>query len=506
MSLPLSSQILILLLGAMLVVAVLWKWRQSRNLRRSGSKATAELAAETRTSTARNAPPETPTSHEGPEPAGSARVAEVSIFDEVEIYLSYGHLEQAATTLRWYVDHHPEDAAQMRRLLDVYLEIPDIDAYAEILEGGLQAKTIPAEEARERVFLGLERDPQNLGLRVLGESALELGPADIDRELRRRRPEERRPSATPPVDGDPLLAHAQRSLEQIIVHPEPLSLQDIHMDGFTHSEPGRGAKRPLAQDAQMQLVHGPDEALSLDDAQVEVVAAMESPRKAVDLLMEAGQMAKAEALLRRWVLLRPRQIVLQVRLLELTYRQGRAEDYGRALVFLYVTLWGAGRALRQRLLNLGRTLGDLAVWDALAETEASPARLAALAEEDGIYLPTTAIPLSSPALVQERLRRDHRILEEASQKDKILAEFNGLLEYGQVEEAVTLLESAILAKPERESYYPLVLEMYERMQTPERFARFTEKVLASPRPPGEAVVRQMYHLAERLQRRQGHPV
>ncbi len=506
MSLPLTSQILILLLGAMLVAAVLWKWRQSRGLRQ-GSRPAKDRGVREPASPPRTEPTPAPVPQAQRGSARAARVEEVSLFDEVEIYLSYGHLEQAATALRWYVDHHPEDRAQRRRLLDIYLEIPDIDAYAEILETGLDAGLTPPEELRERIFLGLERDAQNLGLRVLGESALGLDNADIDRELRRRRPEDRRPAALPQTSGSPLLADTQRNLEQIIVHPEPLSLQGILLDGFTQRESGHADDRPVPHETTAaQLVHGPAQVLTLDDAEIDIIAAMESPQRAVALLLQAGERAKAEALLWRWVLLRPRQIGLQVQLLELTYRQRRAEDYGRALVFLYVTLWGAGQALRQRLLHLGRTLADLPLWDALAATEAAPGRLAALADEGGIYLPTNAIPLSSPALVQEQLRRDHEIVKDDSHKDSILAEFNALLEYGQVEEAVTLLEGAVLAKPERERYYPLLLEMYERMETPERFAQFTQKVLASPHPPGEAVVRQMYHLAERLSRRQRHTV
>ncbi|MGC8467836.1 MAG: hypothetical protein ACP5M3_06435, partial [Acidithiobacillus sp.] len=125
MSLPLSSQILILLLGAMLVAAVLWKWRQSRVLKRSGNSLPTAREARTQKPVARTTPPEAPKPSASKKAMGAARVEEVSLFDEVEIYLSYGHLEQAATALRWYVDHHPEDVAQRRRLLDVYLEIPD---------------------------------------------------------------------------------------------------------------------------------------------------------------------------------------------------------------------------------------------------------------------------------------------------------------------------------------------------------------------------------------------
>ncbi|MBU2800779.1 hypothetical protein HFV02_00565, partial [Acidithiobacillus caldus] len=59
MSLPLTSQILILLLGAMLVAAVLWKWRQSRGLRQ-GSRPAKDRGVREPASPPRTAPTPVP--------------------------------------------------------------------------------------------------------------------------------------------------------------------------------------------------------------------------------------------------------------------------------------------------------------------------------------------------------------------------------------------------------------------------------------------------------------
>ncbi|MBU2848243.1 hypothetical protein HF925_06570, partial [Acidithiobacillus ferriphilus] len=109
------------------------------------------------------------------------------------------------------------------------------------------------------------------------------------------------------------------------------------------------------------------------------------------------------------------------------------------------------------------------------------------------------IPLSSPALVTEEIRRDHQITPKDSE-DSIIEECNLLLEYGQVDEAVDLLEKATLAQPEHSVYYGPLLEMYERMDARERFSQFIQSILAMDTQPNEDIMRQMFSLAERLQR------
>ena len=483
MELPTGSLIIIAFLVSLVVLTGVWKASRGRQplrapgLQREGSGSPAPAASPVKSSLA-----DTVTA------ASPVQVDEISILDEVDIYLSYGHLEQAATSLSWYVDHNPDNTQQRRRLLAIYREIPDIDHFAELLEQLIESHTIPDAEARDLVLQGLKLDPQNLQLRVTAEN-LGMGGAQIAAVLAHA-------TLAPQPAESSALAGAQRELQQAIVNPEPLDLSgfmprpEMRSAGVSqHGSTGEG----------LILLTGPDDILPLDEEEYEVVASLVSPLLAARHLLACRQYPEAERLLRRQLILDPRKLILHVTLLELLYDQQRCAAYAESLLQLYITLWGAGSDLRTRLLQQGRRLGEHDLWVALAESDGKEQLLAGLAEKYGLYLPITAIPLSSPPLVTEEIHRDHRLTGNDGE-DGIIEEFNMLLDYGQVNEAVDLLEKAILAQPRHDVYYGPLLEMYERMDARERFSHFVKSILTTDMQPSEDIMRQMFSLAERLQR------
>jgi tetratricopeptide (TPR) repeat protein len=446
---------------------------------------------------------------QGAAPAASAaaQIEEVSILDEVEIYLSYGHLEQASTTLRWYVDHHRGDQEQARRLLEIYLALADVDRYAEILERLCEHPAHGGVDCREDIFAGLQMDPQNLQLRVLAEALLGMSVAAIEAELAQRRPQR---TDTGPALAHIALAEARQNLEQAIVNPEPFDLGGINLSGFNApTDRGRGRGREAESPGPTQdnrpLLVGEMSLGVLDEAETTAVAGIISPLTAARQLRAAGQDDVAERLLRRNLILDPRKLALHVELLELLYHRRQAATYAEELLYLYLTLWGAGAALRHRLLHHGQHLGAHPLWSELDNIDGNEHRLAPLAEQYGLYVPITAIPISSPPLILEQIRRDNVIVT-ADHDDSILHEFNQLLDYGQVEEAVSLLEMATIAQPANGDYYAPLLEMYERMDAQDRFSDFIKSVLAADTQPDEEIMRQMFDLAERLQRRTRHAI
>ncbi|MGC8504707.1 MAG: hypothetical protein ACP5MM_07920 [Acidithiobacillus sp.] len=497
MGLPLTSLILIASLVVLVLIAVLWKLHTQKK----------PAAAPRPRSTVQQTPRASAGKVQEAAPAASAaaQIEEVSILDEVEIYLSYGHLEQASTTLRWYVDHHRGDQEQTRRLLEIYLALADVDRYAEILERLCEHTAHAGVDCREDIFAGLQLDPQNLQLRVLAEALLGMSVAAIEAELVQRRPQR--------ADSGPTLAHnalaeARQNLEQAIVNPEPFDLGDINLSGFnapTDKSQGREAESPGPAQDNRPLLVGEMSLGALDEAETTVVAGIISPLTAARQLRAAGQDDVAERLLRRNLILDPRKLALHVELLELLYQRRQAATYAEELLYLYLTLWGAGAALRHRLLHHGQQLGAHPLWSELDGIDGNEHRLAPLAEQYGLYVPITAIPISSPPLILEQIRRDN-IIVAADHDDSILHEFNQLLDYGQVEEAVSLLEMATIAQPANGDYYAPLLEMYERMDAQDRFSDFIQAVLAADTQPDEEIMRQMFDLAERLQRRTRHAI
>ena len=499
MELPLTSLILIASLVVLVLIAVLWKLRtQKKPTAAPRPKSTVQKAPRPSASTGK-------VQEAAPAASAAAQIEEVSILDEVEIYLSYGHLEQASTTLRWYVDHHRGDQEQARRLLEIYLALADVDRYAEILERLCEHPAHGGVDCREDIFAGLQMDPQNLQLRVLAEALLGMSVAAIEAELAQRRPQR---TDTGPALAHIALAEARQNLEQAIVNPEPFDLGGINLSGFnapTDRGRGREAESPGPTQDNRPLLVGEMSLGVLDEAETTAVAGIISPLTAARQLRAAGQDDVAERLLRRNLILDPRKLALHVELLELLYHRRQAATYAEELLYLYLTLWGAGAALRHRLLHHGQHLGAHPLWSELDNIDGNEHRLAPLAEQYGLYVPITAIPISSPPLILEQIRRDNVIVA-ADHDDSILHEFNQLLDYGQVEEAVSLLEMATIAQPANGDYYAPLLEMYERMDAQDRFSDFIKSVLAADTQPDEEIMRQMFDLAERLQRRTRHAI
>ncbi|PKY10613.1 hypothetical protein B1757_08520 [Acidithiobacillus marinus] len=489
MELPFSSLIIIGLLLVLVVFAGLWKLFNRKKLLKASP-----IAKTAHTEERSVAPPplQAPQASTLTTPAGiaSAEVDETSILDEIEIYLAYGHLEQAATSLRWYVSHNPDDIQQSRRLLTLYQEIPDMDGFAELLTQLCDTKTISGAEAQDLTLAGLRLDPDNLQLRVLAEntgiSNSQLVAINSIQNIEN------------PAQTSSALQRAQQELQQALVNPEPL---DMDLGGFSEKTlPNPRTKTNSAQTSEEEtLLQGQLRLEAIRPEEWSICATLVDPLTTIRALQAAQQNVEAERILKRNLIFDPRKLVLHVALLDMLYQQKRCENFAEALLQLYISLWGAGTALRIRMLNHGRQLGEHPLWDQLEASETNKHILADQAEQYGLYLPLTAIPFTSPALVLEEVHRDHQIMAKDND-DSILQEFDSLLEYGQVEEAVDLLEKATLARPDHKIYYRPLLEMYERMGAQERFSSFTRAILNMETPPDEEIMRQMFSLAERMQR------
>ncbi|MFA7496769.1 MAG: hypothetical protein AB7C98_08060 [Acidithiobacillus sp.] len=490
MDLPLSSLIIIVFLLALVISAGLWKLLSRKRLLKEAKSSKVKTVLPPKTSlSASDTAVLTPTPAL-PVNTIPVEVDETSILDEVEIYLSYGHQEQAATSLSWYVAHNPNDLPQARRLLTLYLELPDIDRFSELLESLCESKRIIGTEAQSLVLAGLQATPLNLQLRVLAEN-LNISNAQLATLT----------TATMSSDQNipsSKLSSAQKELQQALINPEPM---DLDLSGFSEkpelSLTSAIPSAPVSTEHHVLLISS-EAPQKIATEEYTVAASLVSPLESTRQLAAAGQTREAEQLLRRSLVFDSRKLVLHVALLDLLYKQLRCDSYAEALLQLHISLWGAGTALRNRLLRYGQQLGEHPLWSQLAASDRQKNLLAELAEEYGLYLPLTAIPLISLPLITEKIRSDYQITPSHS-GDSVLEEFDSLLEYGQVEEAVELLEKAILAQPDHKTYYGPLLEMYERMRAYERFSNFIKSVLSMDIQPDEDIMRQMFTLAERLQ-------
>ncbi|NDV13176.1 tetratricopeptide repeat protein [Crenobacter caeni] len=408
-------------------LALIWLLYR-RRLRAQARKATpAQTALTTQASpVAQTAVPSAPDSADAGLAAEDANAIDVDAVDpktEAQIYLSFGYVEQAAEVLRVHADQPGcADEETLATLCRLYLELHRPDDYCEILG----RRNLAAAELEAAIRCGLKLERNHLGLRVLAEERLGLGPEAFSSSAK----------AAPQV---PHAATAKRP-------PVPAAAP-------TRPPEGEGMALVTANDTELG-------ALSADETRV--VRLFVPARRRIRLFLAAEDAENALPAVREALGTQPDRPSLLIDLMQVHYLQRNVDGYARALWQFFVALGENGEQLRERLLHYGLAIGHHPAFAALAEATCR-ADLEAIGRRHGF-----AHVRHAPAMARQLVRRDAATPNDDSQP--LLAEVDSYLTFGQFEEALAALETAITREPDNIPLYPVLLQLYERMDEPQRLA------------------------------------
>lgn len=408
-------------------------------------------------------------------------VSEADLLSEVAIYLEYGYLDRAAVTLRYFVNEMgSSDPKVLRQLLEVYLHLGQIDAYADVLDR-LSAAGEPVDFVLQSVIAGLKADPENLQLRVLAEYRLGLGVDQLNPMLGVAAE-----VAAPKVEEKPA---AKKPEAPVAVPAKPQA-----------SPPQHGAKKavkPRPTGQAVQLVRGDAglEPLSVDEKAA--LRAFADPLKETRLHMALRNLDDAMVSLRRAIDAKPEDFERHKELLKICYAKRDRDQYAKAMWRLFTVLRGRGQSLRERLLSIGFSMGTHPALEALAQAKD-------MRELEGIGR-TFGYHSDAPRRVR-KLYLIESVKEVAAaagqgRSQDVMKEVDSLLEFGQIDQALVLLERAVLEMPQVAQLYPPLLELYERMDDSGRLAALASKIKKRAQRPPEEVVVMMTSLYQRLKQR-----
>lgn len=360
-----------------------------------------------------------PAQGDGEQPSDQIDVHTVEPLTEAQVYLSFGYTQRAADTLRACVER---DEAVSQEVLEIlcrlYLELGELDGYCDILPR--RQLTPAALEMAVRAGLALDRN--HLGLRVLADEALQMGPeaftsADIAAD-------DKAGQVSSPVP----VAAVATSVVQADAAPAKVSLID-----------GAGAVlRSLA----------PDE--------TRVICLFVPAQRRVRLLLAANDSDHALPALREALHETPGKPSLLIDLLQVHYQHRNIDSYALALWQLFVAMGAAGAGLREKLLHHGLALGYHPVFAELAQADSRMA-LEAIGQRYGF--------VRSRPPAKAKLWLVEKIADAAAPMvASVLEEADAYLTFGQLEAALALLERSIVSTPAQLELYPPLLALYEKME------------------------------------------
>ena len=183
--------------------------------------------------------------------------------------------------------------------------------------------------------------------------------------------------------------------------------------------------------------------------------------------------------------------------LKLDYQNSDVNEFAAHLWKLYYSLGSNGRQVKERMLGWGYSLGQHEVFDNL-EKAPTEQQIREIGLKQG-YL--QAASRQAKIKYRELVQRNDSILNESTSPAELaLKEVESLLMYGQLEQAISTLEQAILQYPQESQLYIMLFDLYERSEDWVRLEQFLRLLREREANLPEEVVLAISQLQQRIHR------
>jgi len=400
---------------------------------------------------------------------------EVDALTEYKVYKQFGYHEKAAESLSQYLTSGSAAVSDGMRstlvneLVQLWLDAKKPDELAETLRqfGNLLTKA----QTEDYIKQGLAVDKNNLNLRVLAEEVLGWGVQQTSAEIGERNGLDA-PAQSKQTKQKSRRAVAEAENEQKVAD---LASAKSRKELVTNSKY-----------AGAILVHDEEKAALMGFMEPESGYRLMKDRLAYDAAVSYANKAIRQAN-------KPAALIIDA--LSLDYKNQNIDRFAQHLWQLYYTLGPYGRQVKERMLGWGLNLGEHPIFTQL-EANPNEAQLREIGIANGFLDRGTSTQKAhrKPLI---RTRTDDVSVKQTP-AEKVLRDVESLLMYGQLDEAMNLLEESILEYPSESQLYITLFDICERAEEWERLEQVLHKIRANIQHPPEEVVLAMSQLLQKI--------
>lgn len=398
----------------------------------------------------------------------SVSAQEVDPLTEYQVYKQFGYEDKAAASLAAYLNNLKTSAPEklVNELIGLCLNIGDADLLAATLER--HAALLSPDKLSEYIKAGLGIDPNHLGLRVLAESKLNWNMQEVARQI-----------------GE------QTGLESS--DSDGMSFASAAME-VTVDDAGREVKR-LSKHSP--LIIGRAEVGEMTEEEMSAVIGFVKPEKSAKLLKNQVDYETARRQYNKAIQKSEKPAGLIIDALKLDYQHADVNEFAAHLWRLYYSLGSNGRQVKERMLGWGYSLGQHEVFDNL-EKSLTEQQVREIGLRQG-YLQGSA--RQSKVKYRELVHRNDSILNESTSPAELaLKEVESLLMYGQLDQAISTLEQAVLKYPQESQLYIMLFDLYERSEDWVKLEQFLRVLREKEANLPEEVILAISQLQQRIHR------
>ncbi|OAM32750.1 hypothetical protein A7P96_00835 [Eikenella sp. NML03-A-027] len=397
---------------------------------------------------------------------------EVDALTEYKVYKQFGYHEKAAESLSQYltsgsvVVSDGMRSSLVNELVQLWLDAKKPDELAETLRqfGNLLTKA----QTEDYIKQGLAVDKNNLSLRVLAEELLGWGIQQTSAEIGER-------------IGLDMPAQTKQKSRRVAVEAE--SEQKVANSALAES------RKELVTNSKYTgaiLVHDEEKAALMGFMKPESGYRLMKDRLAYDTAVSYANKAIRQAN-------KPAALIIDA--LSLDYKNQNIDRFAQHLWQLYYTLGPYGRQVKERMLGWGLNLGEHPIFTQL-ESNPNEVQLREIGTANGFLDRGTSTQKAhrKPLI---KTRTDDVSMKQTP-AEKVLRDVESLLMYGQLDEAMNLLEESILEYPSESQLYITLFDICERAEEWERLEQVLHKIRANIQHPPEEVVLAMSQLLQKI--------
>lgn len=411
----------------------------------------------------------------GAEEAAVNVAQEVDALTEYKVYKQFGYHEKAAESLSQYLTSGLAAVSDGMRstlvneLVQLWLDAKKPDELAETLRqfGNLLTKA----QTEDYIKQGLAVDKNNLNLRVLAEEVLGWGVQQTSAEIGERN------GLDAPAQSKQTKQKSRRAVAEAENEQKVADLASVK----TRKELVTNSKY-----AGAILVHDEEKAALMGFMEPESGYRLMKDRLAYDAAVSYANKAIRQAN-------KPAALIIDA--LSLDYKNQNIDRFAQHLWQLYYTLGQYGRQVKERMLGWGLNLGEHPIFTQL-EANPNEAQLREIGIANGFLDRGTSTQKAhrKPLI---RTRTDDVSVKQTP-AEKVLRDVESLLMYGQLDEAMNLLEESILEYPSESQLYITLFDICERAEEWERLEQVLHKIRANIQHPPEEVVLAMSQLLQKI--------
>ena len=408
--------------------------------------------------------------------AAAVNVAqEVDALTEYKVYKQFGYHEKAAESLSQYLTSGSAAVSDGMRstlvneLVQLWLDAKKPDELAETLRqfGNLLTKA----QTEDYIKQGLAVDKNNLNLRVLAEEVLGWGVQQTSAEIGERN------GLDAPAQSKQTKQKSRRAVAEAENEQKVADLASVK------------SRKELVTNSKYAgaiLVHDEEKAALMGFMEPESGYRLMKDRLAYDTAVSYANKAIRQAN-------KPAALIIDA--LSLDYKNQNIDRFAQHLWQLYYTLGQYGRQVKERMLGWGLNLGEHPIFTQL-EANPNEAQLREIGIANGFLDRGTSTQKAhrKPLI---RTRTDDVSVKQTP-AEKVLRDVESLLMYGQLDEAMNLLEESILEYPSESQLYITLFDICERAEEWERLEQVLHKIRANIQHPPEEVVLAMSQLLQKI--------